>query len=203
VVDFKSMMKAYGLPAAALPQSLLQIIQGRQIVMNKFSPSQFGSIARDVAARRGMFPSLAPLYFESKTLELISAFLSQLSEQDALRVRGGASDSRILGRLSLVKQIIDRTPDCSLDIDALARVAAMNRTKLRSAFKQAYGRTLSDYRTALLLELADRALRERGASVKQAAHRAGYATASSFIVAYKRLYGVCPGGARRHDAVVL
>ena len=203
VVDFISMMKAYGLPATALPKTLLRTIRGGQIVMDKLVPGQFGSIARDVAARRGMFPSLAPLYFESKTLELISALLSQLSQQDALRVGDGVSDPRILGRLSLVKQIIDRAPHRTLDIDALARVAAMNRTKLRSAFKQAYGTTLSDYRTALLLELADRALRETGASVKQAAHRAGYATASSFIVAYKRLYGVCPGGVRLHGALVL
>jgi len=70
----------------------------------------------------------------------------------------------------------------------------MNRTKLRSAFKQAYGTTLSGYRSALMLQRADRALRQAGASVKEAARRAGYATTSSFIVAYKRQYGVCPGG---------
>jgi AraC-like DNA-binding protein len=202
VVDFLSMMEAYGLPATALPKTLLRTIRGGQAMMDKLVPGQFGSIARDVAARRGMFPSLSQLYFESKTLDLVSALLNQLSRQDPLPVGDGVSDPGILDRLSSVKQIIDRAPHRALDIDALARVAVMNRTKLRSAFKQAYGTTLADYRTDLLLELADRALRETGASVKQVAHRAGYATASGFIVAYKRLYGICPGGTRRHDALI-
>jgi AraC-like DNA-binding protein len=70
-----------------------------------------------------------------------------------------------------------------LDVDDLARVAAMNRTKLRFAFRQVYGTTLSGYRSALMLQRADRALREAGASVKQEARHAGYATTSSFIVA--------------------
>ncbi|MDI4233762.1 AraC family transcriptional regulator [Bradyrhizobium sp. Arg237L] len=193
VVDMISMMKARGLPAAALPKSLLSMIRGREIAMETLVPGHFGEIARDVAARRAMFPSLATLYYEGKTFELVSALLSGLSRRDAFRVGDGAFDPGILDRLGLVKQIIDQAPHRVFDVDALARVAAMNRTKLRSAFKQVYGTTLSGYRTALMLQRADRALKQAGASVKQAARHAGYATTSSFIIAYKRQYGVRPG----------
>ena len=193
VVDVMSMMRAYGLPAAALPESLLCAIRERQIAMQTLAPGHFGVIARDVADRRGMFPPLAALYYEGKTFELVSALLGELSRRDALRSGNGELDPCILDRLGLVKQAIDRAPHRILDVDALARAAAMNRTKLRSTFKQVYGTTLSGYRSALMLQLADRALKESGASVKQAARRAGYATTSSFIVAYKRQYGVCPG----------
>ena len=86
----------------------------------------------------------------------------------------GAFDPGILDRLGLVKQIIDRAPHRILDVDDLARVAAMNRTKLRSAFKQVYGTTLSGHRTTLMLQRADCALKEAGVSVKQAARHAGY-----------------------------
>jgi AraC-like DNA-binding protein len=161
--------------------------------METLAPGHFGAIARDVAARRAMFPSLASLYYEGKTFELVSALLSELSRRDALRAGDGVFDPGVLDRLGLVKQIIDSAPHRVLDADDLARVAAMNRTKLRSAFKQVYGATLSGYRTALMLQRADCALKEAGASVKQAARHAGYATTSSFIVAYKRQYGVCPG----------
>ncbi len=92
-----------------------------------------------------------------------------------------------------MKHAIDQAPRRRLDIDALEREAAMNRTKLRSAFKRLYGATLSEYRTALLMADAERFLSEPSASVQQAAQRAGYATASSFIVAYKRHFGVSPG----------
>jgi AraC-like DNA-binding protein len=193
VVDVLSMMEAYGLPAATLPDSLLRTIRGRQISMETLAPGHFGAIARDVAARRSMFPPLATLYYEGKTLELVSALLSEISRRDALRAGDGAFEPGVLDRLDLVKQIIDRAPHRIPDVDDLARAAAMNRTKLRSAFKQVYGTTLSGYRTALMLQRADRALKQGGASVKEAARRAGYATTSSFIVAYKRQYGVCPG----------
>jgi AraC-like DNA-binding protein len=193
VVDVMSMMKACGLPAATLPKSLLHTIRGRQISMETLAPGHFGAIARDVAARRAMFPALASLYYEGKTFELVSALLSELSRRDALLDGNGAFDPGILDRLGLVKQIIERAPHRILDVDDLARVAAMNRTKLRLAFKQVYGTTLSGYRTALMLQRADRSLKEAGASVQQAARHAGYATTSSFIVAYKRQYGVCPG----------
>jgi AraC-like DNA-binding protein len=194
VVDMVSMMKAHGLPAATLPESLLRTIRSRQIAMQTLAPGHFGEIARDVAARRAMFPSLATLYYEGKTFELISALLSEVSRRDALRAGKCAFDQDILDRLCMIKQIIDRAPHRILDVDDLACIAAMNRTKLRSAFKQVYGTTLSGYRTALMLQRADRALKQAGVSVKQAARHAGYATTSSFIVAYKRQYGVCPGG---------
>jgi AraC-like DNA-binding protein len=197
IVDVMSMMKARGLPAATLPKSLLHAIRRRQIAIETLDPGHFGAIARDVAARRAMFPSLAALYYEGKTFELISALLSELSRRDALRAGDAAFDAAILDRLGLVKQIIDRAPHRIPDVDALGRVAAMNRTKLRSAFKHVYGTTLSGYRTALMLQRGDRVLKQAGASVKQAARHAGYATTSSFIVAYKRQYGVRPGAVLR------
>ncbi len=193
VVDVMSMMNSRGLPAAMLPDSLLRTIQGRQIAMDTLAPGHFGAIARDVAARRAMFPSLATLYYEGKAFELVSALLNEVSRRDALRAGEGAFDPDILDRLGVVKQMIDRAPHRVLDVDDLSRVAAMNRTKLRSAFKQIYGTTLSGYRTAIMLQRADCALKELGASVKQAARYAGYATTSSFIIAYKRQYGICPG----------
>ena len=192
VVDLMSMMRARGLPAATLPASLLRTIQRRQIAMETLSPGHFGAIAREFVTRRAMFPSLATLYYKSKTLELVAALLSEVSRRDALR-SAGAFDPSTLDRLRLVKLTIDRAPHRIADIDDLSRLAAMNRTKLRSAFKEVYGTTLSGYRTALMLQRADRALKEVGLNVKQAARHAGYATTSGFIVAYKRQYGTCPG----------
>lgn len=191
VVDLMSMMKARGLPAATLPDSLLRTIQQRQIAMETLVPGHFGAIAREFVTRRAMFPSLAALYYKSKTFELVSALLNEVSRRDALRA-ACAFDPGIVDRLRLVKQAIDQAPNRIADVEDLSRVTAMNRTKLRSAFKEVYGTTLSGYRTALMLQRADCALKG-GLSVKQAARRAGYATASSFIVAYKRQYGICPG----------
>jgi AraC-like DNA-binding protein len=197
VIDLKSMMESYGLSADTLPKSILRTINGRETIMDKLTPGHFGSIAIDVASRHGMFPSIAPIYYEGKSLELISTLLNQVSRRDAVRVGDDVFDLRTFERLEQVKKIIDQAPHRPLDIVALERVAAMNRTKLRCSFKQAYGTTLSAYRATVLLQLADRELRESSCSVQQAAYHAGYAAASSFIVAYKRQYGMSPGDVRQ------
>jgi AraC-like DNA-binding protein len=201
VIDPISVLKTYDLTANTLPKSLLKAIDTGEVMMDKLIPGRFGMIATDIIARRGLFSPAAPLYYEGKTLELISTLLSQLSRRDAMRAPDGVLDPTTRERLEEVKQIIDRTPHRVLDIDGLARAAAMNRTKLRLSFRQAYGTTISDYRTTLLLQKADRALRELGSTVEQAAYRAGYASASSFIVAYKRQYGLCPGDVLRQRLV--
>jgi AraC-like DNA-binding protein len=118
-----------------------------------------------------MFRSLATPCDEGKTFELISALLNGLSRRDAFRAGDGAFDPKILDRITILKQIIGHAPLQISDVAALARAAAMNRTKRRSAFKQVYGTTLSGNRSSLMLERADLALKEAGASVKQAARR--------------------------------
>jgi AraC-like DNA-binding protein len=193
VFDIMSMMEARGISPTTLPKSLQGVVRRREIAMETLHPGHFGEIARGVAARRAMLPAFSSVYYEGKAFELVSALLSGLARRDAVRAGDMVLHPRILDRLGEVKQFIDRAPHRSLDVDALARVAAMNRTKLRCAFKQVYGVTLSAYRAALMLQRADVALKQAGASVKQVARHAGYATTSSFIVAYKRRYGICPG----------
>ncbi|TCL67182.1 AraC family transcriptional regulator [Rhizobium sp. BK251] len=192
LIDPMMIMEAHG-PDGLVPESLSGMIHGHETVMDKLLPGRFGLIALDIAARRGMFAPIAPLYYEGKALELMSVLLDQLSRQNVIRTGPGEFDPGMLERLSRAKKVIDHAPRRALDIAALENVAAMNRTKLRSSFKKAYGMTLSCYRTALLLQQAERALVESGFSVQQAAHRAGYANASSFIVAFKRHFGINPG----------
>ncbi|MEA2817394.1 MAG: hypothetical protein QOI93_5110 [Rhodospirillaceae bacterium] len=197
LVDLVS-METYGLPNAALPKSLCKIINSGEIVIDTLAPGHSGMVAAEVAARRGMFPSLASHYYKSKAIELISALLTQIARREAMRAGAGVFDPRILAQLRIVKHIIGQAPSRTLDVDALARIAGMNRTKLRSSFKQAFGMTLSECRTALMLRRADSALKESGCTVQEAAYRAGYATASGFIVAYKRQYGIRPGNVRHY-----
>jgi len=197
MVDLLSVLKTHGLTAESLPKTLLDTLQTRDIRVDQLIPGQFGAIATGMVSKRTLPPSAAPLYYKSKALELICVLLSQLTQQEAARSAQQILDPRTLERLREVKSLIDRSPQRTLDIDVLARAAAMNRTKLRSTFKQAYGLTLAEYRTSRRLEDADAALRTLRVSVKQAARQAGYASFSSFIVAYKRRFGIRPGDVLR------
>ncbi len=93
VVDLKS-MRTLGLPIARLPKSLFEIIQRREIVIEALAPGHFGTVAADIIARRGLFPSLARPYYNGKALELFSTLLNQISQRDAMRAEGGAIDPR-------------------------------------------------------------------------------------------------------------
>jgi AraC-like DNA-binding protein len=186
-------METYGLARDELPRSIDDIVRSGEVAIDAIAPGHAGAVAAEISARRGIYPSFAGRFYKSKALELVSALMAQVARRDALRAGDGAFDPKMQARLDLVKRVIEQAPGRALDVEALARMAGMNRTKLRAALKQAYGVTLSEHRSALLLERADRALRGPGCSVQEAAHLAGYAAASSFIVAYKRRYGVCPG----------
>jgi AraC-like DNA-binding protein len=198
VADLMSLAEAYGIAATDLPASLVKMIAGQQTTIDKLVPtSLINRIVDDIASRRGMYPSLPSFYFEGKARELVSALMLQVTRRDDDRTGGDAVDPRMLENLETVKRTIDRNPSLSLDIDRYSRLAGVNRTKLRAAFRQTYGTTLSDYRTAIVMQRADKFLRETGTTVQLAASRAGYATTSSFIVAYKRHFGFSPGQVRR------
>jgi len=200
VVDVTSFTDAYGMDPSHLPQPLRKMIGASEPLIEMSQPSSgVMRIINDIIAKRGMYTELPALYLEGKTLEFVSAWLAQLSQHNAPPPpEHDWLDSRTRTRVAMVKEIIDRKPTLALNVNALARAAAMNRTKLRSAFKAIYGTTVTDYRTALLMQRAENHLKEPGMTVQEAAYLTGYANASSFIVAYKRYFGVSPGVLKRH-----
>lgn len=145
-----------------------------------------------------------------ETLRLPAAFLDLHAEALATGYLAaaldtlGASTPRNTGptaaeaaRIESVRCLIEENPARHYDIEELGRMAAMNRTKLRAAFKQVYGMTLSAYQTAARMRLAERRLRSTELSLESVAHEVGYANAASFVVAYKAFFGSTPGRARK------
>ncbi len=143
-------------------------------------------------------------------LRLSPAFLDLHAEATATAFLAAALDTfmastpRAIGptpaeaaRLESVRALIEEDPARHYDVEELGRLAAMNRTKLRAAFKLVYGMTLSDYQTAARMRLAERRLRSTDLSLESVAHEVGYANAASFVVAYKAFFGSTPGLARR------
>jgi AraC-like DNA-binding protein len=136
----------------------------------------------------------APLYFEARTAQLTSLVLEHLSRRNADAPR---LCSRSRARVALVRDYIDRTGRVDINIDRLANMAAMNRTKLRAIFKEQYGVTISDYRTTAAMKRADAMLRSTTRSIYEISLALGYADSSGFIVAYRKYFGHSPGRIRR------
>jgi AraC-like DNA-binding protein len=144
-----------------------------------------------------MSPMFLDIHAEATAISFLAAAFDTFSAS-ALRTAGPSAAEA--ARLEGVRSLIEENPARHYDVEELGRMAAMNRTKLRAAFKQIYGMTLSDYQTASRMRLAERRLRATDLSLEAVAHEVGYANAASFVVAYKAFFGSTPGRARRRTA---
>lgn len=139
-------------------------------------------------------PAFLDIHAEATATAFLAACLDTFSASTP-RVAGPTAAEA--ARLETVRSLIEENPARHYDVEELGRMAAMNRTKLRAAFKLVYGMTLSDYQTASRMRLAERRLRSTELSLESVAHEVGYANAASFVVAYKAFFGSTPGRARR------
>ncbi len=141
-----------------------------------------------------MSPTFLDIHAEATYIAFLAASLDTLS---AVVPRAAGPSAAEAARLESVRSLIEENPARHHDIEELGRLAAMNRTKLRAAFKLVYGMTLSDYQGASRMRLAERRLRATDLSLESVAHEVGYANAASFVVAYKSFFGSTPGRARK------
>lgn len=139
-------------------------------------------------------PTFLDIHAEATATAFLAAALDTLSASIPKATGPTAAEAE---RLENVRSLIEESPVRHYDIEELGRLAAMNRTKLRAAFKLVYGMTLSDYQTASRMRLAERRLRSTELSLESVAHEVGYANAASFVVAYKAFFGSTPGRARK------
>lgn len=80
-----------------------------------------------------------------------------------------------------------------LTLDALARDLLTSRSRLCAAFRAETGESLGAYVTRARMERAARLLEVSSVSVAEAARAVGYASTSSFVVAFERAHGCPPG----------
>ena len=122
-----------------------------------------GSLARGFAARLQLDP------LKGQAAGIVEGLLGDLGEGDRLAAE----------------------PQHDYTMTALAGLAAMSPSSLRSKFKAVYGQTVFEFLKARRLELA-RGYLEQGYSVQQAAHFTGYRHATNLTAAFRRRYGLPP-----------
>lgn len=177
----------------ALPDALQSALDGEDVLVRL--PVQIGR-ERDHLVEASVGLPYAPLFYRTKSSTLLWLLLDYLRRCDEEACNGKAVSNRVRSRLEQVRRSLDEAPGQRLSVDEMARRAGLNRTSLRALFKQVYGMRLSEYRTAQLMQQAERMLRTDRLSVTETAHALGYSDASSFSVAYKRQFGHPPGHQR-------
>jgi AraC-like DNA-binding protein len=110
-----------------------------------------------------------------------------------------ASDRRLAPVLALMHE----QPGKDWRLPELAKAAGMSRATFALHFKAAAGIGPLGYLTEWRMRLADRALRQNGASIAKLAQSLGYASESAFSHAFKRVTGRAPKLARREEGSLI
>lgn len=134
------------------------------------------------------------LYRKVRGLELMrlccAALVEQAGEADHKPSRMGARQSE------RVRHYIMANLTRDLTIESIARETGASVSSVQRHFKQHFGMTVFEYIRRKRLEAARDALENQGVTVAEAAWIAGYQSSSSFITAFKKTYGACPGDIR-------
>lgn len=99
-----------------------------------------------------------------------------------------------------LKELLDDDERLAVPITDLVKACGSSDDHLRILFRNAYGCLPGSYRQARRLEVAQRWLRESELSVKEIAHRLGYAHATAFSAAFRAGTGLSPRQARQSSA---
>ena len=116
-------------------------------------------------------------------------FLHGLNATTARR----ALDSRILG----VRELMESRVDESLDVQTLAKAAALSPYHFIRLFREVYGSTPHQFLTELRIERARALLRDTDLSVTDICMEVGFSSLGSFSDLFRRRVGHSPSRYRR------
>ena len=133
------------------------------------------------------------LYYESKVGELLSIvagnFHKQRQEIASKQQSLSKQEKKVLESVRLaIEQNILIPPELS----QLCKIAAMGQTKLRESFKSIYGVPIGTYIRQVKMRYALLLLVKPNLTIGSIAEHLGYANASKFAAAFRKVYGQSP-----------
>lgn len=102
-------------------------------------------------------------------------------------------------RLLRVRELLDREPGRHVTLPQLARGAGVNVNKLKSGFRQLFGKTVFEYLRVVRLAAGARRLSEGRDTISTIAQDVGFKSATHFAIAFRRRYGCAPHNYRRQQ----
>jgi AraC family transcriptional regulator len=138
-----------------------------------------------------VFASAQKLWYQAKTLEIMSAFLFKPPAEKELfcHRQNRLAQDRVERVVAILKRNLAEPPT----LEALGKEVGCSSFYLSRIFSQEVGKTISQYLRALRMERAAELLREGKHNVTEVAMEVGYASSSHFSTAFHETFGCCPG----------
>lgn len=138
---------------------------------------------------------LQHLFFNAKIMELLVLLTEgyvRSRQPRSVYLKKEYDRERILFARDYLLKNMDYPPT----LTELANIAGINVFKLKRGFKETFGQTVFEYLAETRLELAKNDLLNTDKSVTEIAFELGYSSLQHFSGAFKKKFGVAPGGVR-------
>jgi len=182
---------------SCLPKSLLSFRDGNfrgvkncSCVMPSFLNGPLSEIIRN--SEKGAAPDL----IEENCLEYAAGLISFLN--GGMQSGGTILSSRDIERVREARSILAENLEAPPNLIELSRHVGLNDYKLKTGFRQAYGKTMHQVLTELRLRKAERLLLSGKGTVAEAAYASGYRNPGDFSIAFKQRFGSSPRQYRRN-----
>lgn len=137
----------------------------------------------------------ARLFYESKVTEALSLIMAYNNQQKkSPPVKLSSADLRALENAAAY---INDHFNCDISVDQLSHIACMGRTKLKLAFKEVYGTSITEYIQQRRLSHAETLLTLTDFTIEQIAAAVGYSNAGRFASMFRKSTGLFPAEYRK------
>ena len=135
--------------------------------------------------------NIKKIYFNGKVLELLSILYNTSNEFDLDQCPFLADDKNI-AKIKRAKEIILQNIDNPPGLNELATKVEIPLKNLKTGFKQVYGNTVYGFLSEYKMTKASQMLSTKNYNVNEVSQHLGYSSASHFINAFKKRFGITP-----------
>ncbi len=135
--------------------------------------------------------SIKSLYVKGKVYELLSLFFNTNEDAGAEKCPF-LIDEDYVQRIKQAKDIVIARMAEPPSLQELANEVSLSLKKLKEGFKQIYGDSVFSFLYHYKMEFARKLLESNTCNVNEVGAQVGYSTASHFIAAYKKKFGITP-----------
>lgn len=135
--------------------------------------------------------SLQPLFLRGKIYEILSLYFNDEVNSN-IEQCPYIPNSTDISKYKKVKEIITKNMVEPPTLEDLAEEVGLNIKKLKEGFKDHYGMPVFTYLYHYKMEYARNLLDENQQNINEIASEVGYSSATHFIAAFKRKFGITP-----------
>lgn len=173
-----------------LNDELLNLDHAFQPLTNGFEHPQLVLVLKQIQSYTG-YGASAKLFYEGKVLEAVALVLDEVyrSSQSRRKLHMTAEDE---ANLNTAIQYINNHYSFGVTIEQLSKISFMGTTKLKTAFREYVGCSISEYQIRKRIDHAQHLLISTDLSISEIAKAVGYKRSDSFSSQFLRITGFHP-----------